>query len=87
MRVNRLEPGPRPVRPAELAAYEEEFPGYHRRHQSPPGITGLAQVYGRYHTHIAWKLGHDLHYLANWSPLLDLHIMMRTAWVIITRRV
>jgi len=79
--------GPRPVRPAELAAYEEQFPGYHRRHQSPPGITGLAQVYGRYHTHIAWKLGHDLHYLANWSPLLDLHIMVRTAWVIITRRV
>lgn len=78
--------GPRPVRPEELAAYERRFPGYHRRHQTPPGITGLAQVYGRYHTHIAWKLGHDLHYLANWSPLLDLHIMLRTAWVVVTRR-
>lgn len=78
--------GPRPVRAEELAAYDRRFPGYHRRHQTPPGITGLAQVYGRYHTHIAYKLGHDLHYLANWSPLLDLQIMVRTAWVIVTRR-
>lgn len=78
--------GPRPVRPAELRAYEQRYPGYHRRHQTPPGITGLAQVYGHYHTHIEHKLGHDLHYLANWSPLLDLHVMVRTAWVIITQR-
>ncbi|HIT74978.1 MAG TPA: sugar transferase [Candidatus Avipropionibacterium avicola] len=78
--------GPRPVRPAELADYEQRFPGYHRRHQCPPGITGLAQVYGHYHTHIEYKLGHDLYYLANWSPLLDLHIMVRTAWVILSRR-
>ena len=78
--------GPRPVRPEELTAYEQQFPGYHRRHQTPPGITGLAQVYGHYHTHIEHKLGHDLHYLANWSPLLDLHVMVRTAWVIVTQR-
>lgn len=78
--------GPRPVRPAELTAYERQFPGYHRRHQTPPGITGLAQVYGHYDTHIEHKLGHDLHYLANWSPLLDLQVMIRTAWVILTQR-
>lgn len=78
--------GPRPVRPEELAEYEQRFAGYHRRHQCPPGITGLAQVYGHYHTHIEYKLGHDLYYLANWSPLLDLHIMLRTAWVILSRR-
>ena len=78
--------GPRPVRPEEMADYERRFPGYRRRHQSPPGITGLAQVYGRYHTHIEYKLGHDLHYLANWSPIIDVQIMVRTAWVIITRR-
>lgn len=78
--------GPRPVRPEELAEYEQRFTGYHRRLQCPPGITGLAQVYGHYHTHIEYKLGHDLYYLANWSPLLDLHIMVRTAWVIVSRR-
>jgi exopolysaccharide biosynthesis polyprenyl glycosylphosphotransferase len=78
--------GPRPVRPEELADYTQRFAGYHRRHQSPPGITGLAQVYGHYHTHIGYKLGHDLYYLTNWSPLLDLHIMVRTAWVVLSRR-
>lgn len=79
--------GPRPERPEEMAVYERDIPGYRRRHQVPPGITGLAQVYGRYHTHIEYKLGHDLHYLANWSPVLDLQIMVRTAWVILARRV
>ncbi|WP_157973771.1 exopolysaccharide biosynthesis polyprenyl glycosylphosphotransferase [Desertihabitans aurantiacus] len=79
--------GPRPERPEEMAAYEQAFPGYRRRHQTLPGITGLAQVYGRYHTHIEYKLGHDLHYLADWSPVLDLQIMVRTVWVILTRRV
>jgi exopolysaccharide biosynthesis polyprenyl glycosylphosphotransferase len=78
--------GPRPERPAELIAYEREIPGYRRRHHVPPGITGLAQVRGRYHTDISYKLGHDLVYLANWSPVLDLQIMARTVWVIATRR-
>lgn len=78
--------GPRPERPAEFLTYEREIPGYRRRHHVPPGITGLAQVHGRYHTDITYKLGHDLVYLANWSPILDLQIMARTAWVIVTRR-
>jgi lipopolysaccharide/colanic/teichoic acid biosynthesis glycosyltransferase len=78
--------GPRPERPEELLAYEQQIPGYGRRHQVPPGITGLAQVYGHYHTDPEYKLGHDLHYLANWSPVLDLQILARTAWVVITRR-
>lgn len=78
--------GPRPERPAEFQTYEREIPGYRRRHHVPPGITGLAQVHGRYHTDITYKLGHDLVYLANWSPILDLQIMARTAWVIATRR-
>lgn len=78
--------GPRPERPEEMADYERRIPGYRRRHQIEPGITGLAQVYGHYHTHPEFKLGHDLQYLANWSPFLDLQIMLRTAWVILARR-
>jgi exopolysaccharide biosynthesis polyprenyl glycosylphosphotransferase len=78
--------GPRPERPEEMADYERLIPGYRRRHQIEPGITGLAQVYGHYHTHPEFKLGHDLQYLANWSPVLDLQIMARTAWVIVARR-
>jgi lipopolysaccharide/colanic/teichoic acid biosynthesis glycosyltransferase len=78
--------GPRPERPEEMADYERLIPGYRRRHQIEPGITGLAQVYGHYHTHPEFKLGHDLQYLANWSPVLDLQIILRTAWVILARR-
>ena len=78
--------GPRPERREEMLEYERLIPGYRRRHQVPPGITGLAQVYGRYHTDPEYKLGHDLQYLANWSPVLDLEIMARTAWVIVSRR-
>jgi exopolysaccharide biosynthesis polyprenyl glycosylphosphotransferase len=78
--------GPRPERPEEMAEYEKIIPGYRRRHQVPPGITGLAQVYGYAQTDPEYKLGHDLHYLANWSPVLDLQIMARSFWVIISRR-
>jgi exopolysaccharide biosynthesis polyprenyl glycosylphosphotransferase len=78
--------GPRPERQEEMLEYARQIPGYGRRHQVPPGITGLAQVFGRYYTDPEYKLGHDLHYLANWSPILDLQIMARTAWVIVSRR-
>jgi lipopolysaccharide/colanic/teichoic acid biosynthesis glycosyltransferase len=79
--------GPRPERPELTARHEELIPGYRRRHEIPPGITGLAQIHGSYHTDPAFKLGYDLQYLVNWSPVLDLEILLRTAWVIVTRRV
>jgi lipopolysaccharide/colanic/teichoic acid biosynthesis glycosyltransferase len=79
--------GPRPERPELTARHEELIPGYRRRHEIPPGITGLAQIHGSYHTDPAFKLGYDLQYLVNWSPVLDVEILLRTAWVIVTRRV
>ncbi|MDP9405962.1 MAG: exopolysaccharide biosynthesis polyprenyl glycosylphosphotransferase [Actinomycetota bacterium] len=78
--------GPRPERPELTAQFEELIPGYSRRHEIPPGITGLAQIHGRYHTDPEYKLGHDLQYLVNWSPTLDLQILCRTVWVVLTRR-
>jgi lipopolysaccharide/colanic/teichoic acid biosynthesis glycosyltransferase len=78
--------GPRPVRAEELSEFAARYTGYRRRLHTSPGITGLAQVYGNYYTHIEHKLGYDLHYLANWSPVRDLQIMARTAWVIVGRR-
>ncbi|CAN5518454.1 exopolysaccharide biosynthesis polyprenyl glycosylphosphotransferase [soil metagenome] len=79
--------GPRPERPEMTARFEQLIPGYFRRHEIPPGITGLAQIQGRYHTDPGFKLGHDLQYLVNWSPILDAQILARTVWVVLTRRV
>ncbi len=77
--------GPRPERPELTAGFEAELPGYAKRHEVPPGITGLAQVNGRYHTDASYKLGYDLQYLANWSPVLDLEILLRTVLVLLRR--
>jgi len=77
--------GPRPERPELTAGFEAEMPAYRQRHEVPPGITGLAQVNGRYHTDASYKLGYDLQYLANWSPLLDLEILLRTVVVLLRR--
>ncbi len=79
--------GPRPERPELTEQFEELIPGYGRRHDVPPGITGLAQVQGRYHTDPGYKLGHDLQYLVNWSPVRDVQILARTIWVVLTRQV
>jgi lipopolysaccharide/colanic/teichoic acid biosynthesis glycosyltransferase len=78
--------GPRPERPELTASFEREIPGYARRYELPPGLTGLAQIHGRYHTNPEYKLGYDLQYLVNWSPVLDLEILVRTVWVVLARR-
>ncbi|HEX9890018.1 MAG TPA: sugar transferase [Nitriliruptorales bacterium] len=78
--------GPRPERPELTERFEQVIPGYSRRHELPPGITGLAQIHGRYHTDPEYKLGYDLQYLVNWSPTLDFEILARTIWVVLTRR-
>ncbi|QBI21493.1 exopolysaccharide biosynthesis polyprenyl glycosylphosphotransferase [Egibacter rhizosphaerae] len=78
--------GPRPERPELTHHFAEMIPGYTRRHEVPPGLTGLAQIHGRYHTDAEYKLGHDLQYLVNWSPVLDLVILAKTFWVVVTRR-
>jgi exopolysaccharide biosynthesis polyprenyl glycosylphosphotransferase len=79
--------GPRPERPQLTAGFEQQIAGYGRRHEVPPGLTGLAQIHGRYHTDAEYKLGYDLQYLVNWSPVLDLEILFRTVWVVLTGRI
>ena len=74
--------GPRPERPELISEFEAAIPGYGRRHEIAPGITGLAQVRAGYHTDPAYKLGHDLQYLMSWSPVLDLQILARTVLVL-----
>ena len=77
--------GPRPERPARVARLSEQIAGYERRHDIPPGITGLAQTQGHYQTDPAYKLGHDLQYVVNWSPVLDWEIMVKSL-VVMARR-
>jgi exopolysaccharide biosynthesis polyprenyl glycosylphosphotransferase len=79
--------GPRPERPELTSGFERRIEGYDRRHEVPPGLTGLAQIHGRYHTDPEYKLGYDLQYLVNWSPLLDVQIIFRTVWVVVARRI
>ena len=77
--------GPRPERPELVARLEEQIGGYGRRHDIPPGITGLAQTEGHYQTDPAYKLGHDLQYVVNWSPVLDWEIMAKSLLVMARR--
>lgn len=79
--------GPRPERPELVAEIEGRVPGYVRRSELPPGLTGLAQVQGRYQTDAEYKLGYDIQYLVNWSLALDVQILLRTVWVVLSRRV
>lgn len=79
--------GPRPERPELASDIQRNVAGWVLRHELPPGITGLAQVNGRYATSAEYKLGYDLQYIVNWSPVLDLQILVRTVWVVLARRV
>ena len=78
--------GPRPERPEFVRRYADEIPGYLERFQVKPGLTGLAQVNGEYHTSAAYKLKYDLAYIYNYSLVLDLKIMAETVKVMVTRR-
>lgn len=77
--------GPRPERPEFVSLHETRIPGYSRRHDVPPGLTGLAQVRGYYQTDPSYKLGHDLQYIVNWSAILDLQIGLSTVLVVLRR--
>ena len=79
--------GPRPERPELVEQITKRVPGYIRRNELPPGLTGLAQVEGRYGTDAEFKLGYDIQYLVNWSLVIDIQILVRTVWVVLSRRV
>jgi len=78
--------GPRPERPEFVAELVRSIPGYRERWLVKPGLTGLAQVRGEYHTSPAYKLKYDLAYIHNYSLLLDLRIMAETVKALLTRR-
>ncbi len=74
--------GPRPERPFFVKQFEKAIPGYAYRHLMKAGITGLAQIAGRYSTSPEDKLRYDLLYAKESSPLFDLQIMLQTIKVL-----
>ncbi len=81
--------GPRPHAVAHNEMYRQLIKGYMMRHKVLPGITGLAQVSGcRGETaeleQMQARVNYDLDYLRQWSPLLDLQILLKTALQMLT---
>lgn len=70
--------GPRPERPEIAAQYEKQLPEFHLRLQAKAGLTGYAQVYGKYNTTPYNKLQMDLLYIAHPSFLEDIKIIFAT---------
>ncbi len=74
--------GPRPERPEIAEAYEKEMPEFSLRLQAKAGLTGLAQVYGKYNTTPYNKLQMDLQYIGNMGIVTDLKIIFATIKVL-----
>lgn len=70
--------GPRPERPFFVDQFKEENPFYYLRHNIRAGITGYAQVYGKYATDFNSKLNFDLIYIKKYSYILDVKILLQT---------
>lgn len=70
--------GPRPERPELVAQIVEALPDFRLRERIRPGLTGLAQVYGRYHTEPEQKLPYDLEYVDRRGLGLDLHLFLHS---------
>ena len=74
--------GPRPERPEIAAEYTKEIPEFPYRLKVKAGLTGYAQVYGKYNTTPYDKLKLDLTYIENYSFLLDLQLIATTVKIL-----
>lgn len=74
--------GPRPERPEIAAEYMEDLPEFAMRLKMKAGLTGYAQVHGKYNTTPYDKLKLDLHYIRNYSLWMDLILIVLTPKVL-----
>ena len=74
--------GPRPERPEIAAEYMEDLPEFAMRLKMKAGLTGYAQVHGKYNTTPYDKLKLDLHYIRNYSLWMDLILSVLTPKVL-----
>lgn len=74
--------GPRPERIEHVRMYTKDIPEFSFRSKVKGGLTGYAQVYGKYNTTALDKLKLDLIYIMNYSLLLDLQIIFETVKIL-----
>lgn len=77
--------GPRPERIEHVEKYTEEIPEFSFRSKVKAGLTGYAQVVGRYNTSPYDKLKMDLMYISNYSLVEDLKLMLMTVKILFVR--
>lgn len=75
--------GPRPERVEHVEKYTEEIPEFVFREKVRGGLTGYAQIYGKYNTTPYDKLRLDLMYIENYSLILDLKLILMTLQIMI----
>lgn len=77
--------GPRPERVEHVQKYCEEIPEFCYRLKVKGGLTGYAQIYGKYNTAAYDKLRLDLMYIENYSLLLDIKLILQTIRILIKK--
>lgn len=79
--------GPRAEQVSFAETFRAEIPFYGHRHLVRPGITGWAQVHYRYADDQAdtiEKLTYDLYYIKHMSPVMDISVLWRSVWTVLT---
>lgn len=77
--------GPRPERPEIAEEYEKELPAFKLRLKVKAGLTGYAQIYGKYNTNPYEKLEMDLLYISKMSFLTDIMLMFATVKILFVK--
>ncbi len=76
--------GPRPERVENVSEYSEQVPEFAYRNKVKGGLTGYAQIYGKYNTGAYDKIRLDLMYIENYSIFLDIKLLLMTLKILIT---
>ena len=77
--------GPRPERIEHVQKYGEEIPEFAYRLKVKGGLTGYAQIYGKYNTSAYDKLRLDLMYIENYSIFLDIKLIIMTVRILLSK--
>ena len=77
--------GPRPERIENVYEYTKAFPDFDLRHRVKAGLTGFAQIYGKYNTSPEDKLKMDLMYIERYSILFDIKLILITVKILFMR--